>query len=177
MQAHLRRLLEPLLTHPTDGVQLYLAGHEHLFEVTPPIRQGQVCRPDQGGGHPYDRGGCRSPESGRTARPAPPALGSSGPASLRALCVGGGVPVPDLYRERRAGCGHWHGDHSSAWGLGQPLLGRQCSRSREETQASPGLWGSQTSIIPEGVPEVWICALAEQQRRRGCSSSIAQHVR
>jgi hypothetical protein len=49
IQAHLRQLLEPLLTDPGHGVQLYLAGHEHLFEVTPPIRRGQWCHPDQGG--------------------------------------------------------------------------------------------------------------------------------
>ena len=49
IQARLRQTLEPLLTDPTYSVQLYLAGHEHLFEVTPPICQGQVCPPDQGG--------------------------------------------------------------------------------------------------------------------------------
>lgn len=49
MQAHLRQLLEPLLTDPVHGIQLYLAGHEHLFEVTPPLRAGQRCSADQGG--------------------------------------------------------------------------------------------------------------------------------
>jgi tartrate-resistant acid phosphatase type 5 len=49
IQAHLRQILEPLLADPVHGAQLYLAGHEHLFEVTPPMRQGQWCRPDQGG--------------------------------------------------------------------------------------------------------------------------------
>src|SRR5215471_16525712 len=49
VQAHLRCRLEPLLTEAAHGAQVYLAGHEHLFEVTPPMRQGSQCRPDQGG--------------------------------------------------------------------------------------------------------------------------------
>jgi hypothetical protein len=49
IQARLRQRLEPLLTAAAHGVQVYLAGHEHLFEVTPPMRQGHPCRPDQGG--------------------------------------------------------------------------------------------------------------------------------
>jgi tartrate-resistant acid phosphatase type 5 len=49
IQAHLRWQLEPLLTDAAHGAQVYLAGHEHLFEVTPPMRQRRPCRPDQGG--------------------------------------------------------------------------------------------------------------------------------
>jgi 3',5'-cyclic AMP phosphodiesterase CpdA len=49
IQAHLRWRLEPLLTEAAHGAQVYLAGHEHLFEVTPPMRQGYRCSPDQGG--------------------------------------------------------------------------------------------------------------------------------
>ena len=49
IQARLRQRLEPLLTAAAYGAQVYLAGHEHLFEVTPPMRQGHPCRPDQGG--------------------------------------------------------------------------------------------------------------------------------
>ena len=49
IQAHLRCRLEPLLTDMAHGAQVYRAGHEHLFEVTPPLRQGHRCSPDQGG--------------------------------------------------------------------------------------------------------------------------------
>ena len=49
IQAHLRCWLEPLLTEAAYGAQVYLAGHEHLFEVTPPMRQRRLCSPDQGG--------------------------------------------------------------------------------------------------------------------------------
>ena len=49
LQAHLRWQLEPLLTDAAHGAQVYLAGHEHLFEVTPPMRQGSQCHSDQGG--------------------------------------------------------------------------------------------------------------------------------
>jgi 3',5'-cyclic AMP phosphodiesterase CpdA len=49
IQARLRQLLEPLLTHAAHGAQVYLAGHEHLFELTSPMRDGQSCAPDQGG--------------------------------------------------------------------------------------------------------------------------------
>jgi 3',5'-cyclic AMP phosphodiesterase CpdA len=49
IQAHLRQRLEPLLTDAAHGVQVYLAGHEHLFELTPPIRHGYPCSLDQGG--------------------------------------------------------------------------------------------------------------------------------
>jgi hypothetical protein len=48
IQAHLRQRLEPLLTDAAYGVQVYLAGHEHLFEMTPPMRHGHPCGPDQG---------------------------------------------------------------------------------------------------------------------------------
>src|SRR5262245_45194079 len=48
IQAHLRCRLEPLLTEAAHGAQAYLAGHEHLFEVTPPMRQKRPCSPDQG---------------------------------------------------------------------------------------------------------------------------------
>jgi 3',5'-cyclic AMP phosphodiesterase CpdA len=49
IQAHLRQRLEPLLTEAAHGAQAYLAGHEHLFEITPPMRQGHRRRPDEGG--------------------------------------------------------------------------------------------------------------------------------
>ena len=49
IQAHLRCRLEPLLTEAAHGAQVYLAGHEHLFEVTPPMRQKRPCSPEQGG--------------------------------------------------------------------------------------------------------------------------------
>ena len=49
IQAHLRWRLEPLLTEAAHGAQAYLAGHEHLFEVTPPMRQRRPCSPHQGG--------------------------------------------------------------------------------------------------------------------------------
>jgi len=49
IQAHLRQRLEPLLTDAAHGVQVYLAGHEHLFEMTPPMRHGHPCGPGQGG--------------------------------------------------------------------------------------------------------------------------------
>jgi 3',5'-cyclic AMP phosphodiesterase CpdA len=49
IQASLRWQLEPLLTEAAYGAQVYLAGHEHLFEVTPPMRQRRLYSPEQGG--------------------------------------------------------------------------------------------------------------------------------